>query len=431
MICVANLRASFVDSVQKMPPQTRSTLKLRTTVAEGVRHAAHLRGLNLDRVLAVVMDRLAPFTRAELIDATGLSAPTVGSLTGALIRSGVVRDLGTGPSRGGRRPSFMEFNAHHGFVAGIDLGPTHTRLAIADLRGELLAHRVLPTPPTRDPATLLTDIGAELRVLMRESQIPANRLFSVGCGAPGAVDLRSGVVAFASNLKGWAEVPVTAILRRALGVAVVVENDVNLAVLGERWRGVARGHDNCVYITVGTGIGAGIVVNGELHHGHHFLAGEIGFMCMGSQYVDQDLRARGGGLETLAGLKALAQRWPGPESVEGEGWLGALFEAAQDGDDEARRAVQESATLIGMATANLSVVIDPSLIVFGGAIVTQGPALIDEVRRIVERVVPRASPIVPSSLGQEAPLWGAVLIATADARDRLREQLRTVRVARA
>lgn len=413
-----------------MPPPTRSTLKLRTTVTEGVRHAAHLRGLNLDRVLAVVMDRQAPFTRAELIDATGLSAPTVGSLAGALIRSGVVRDLGTGPSRGGRRPAFMEFNTHHGFVAGIDLGPTHTRLAIADLRGELIAHRVLPTPPTRDPATLLTDIAAELRALMRESQIPIARLFSVGAGAPGAVDLRSGVVAFASNLKGWAEVPVTAILKRAVGVPVVVENDVNLAILGERWRGVARGHDNCVFITLGTGIGAGIVVNGELHHGHHFLAGEIGFMCMGAQYVDQDLRTRGGGLETLAGLKALSARWAGPAGVDGDGWLGALFEAAHAGDELARKAVQDSATLIGMATANLSVVIDPSLIVFGGALVTQGPTLIDEVRLIVERVVPRASPIVPSSLGQEAPLWGAVLLATIDARDRLRQQLRDVRLIR-
>jgi predicted NBD/HSP70 family sugar kinase len=212
---------------------------------------------------------------------------------------------------------------------------------------------------------------------------------------------------------------------------VVVENDVNLAILGERWRGVASGHDTCAFITVGTGIGAGIVVNGELHHGHHFLAGEIGYMCMGTEYVDADLRARGGGLETLAGLKALAARWTGPADVDGEGWLGALFAAAAAGDERASRAVRESATLIGIAIANLSVVIDPSLIVLGGALVTHGPRLIDDVRAIVERVVPRASPIVCASLGQEAPLWGAVLLATMGARDRLREQLRTFKAASA
>ena len=101
----------------------------------GARHAAHLRGLNLERVLNVAMDRPGSFTRAELIEATGLSAPTVGSLTADLIRHGVVKDLGTGPSSGGRRPMFMELNARHRYVAGIDLGPTRTRLAVADLRG--------------------------------------------------------------------------------------------------------------------------------------------------------------------------------------------------------------------------------------------------------------------------------------------------------
>jgi glucokinase len=413
-----------------MPPLSSNTLRSRPADRD-IRHTTHLRGLNLERVLAVVMERPDPFTRAELIDATGLSAPTVGSLASALIRSGIVRDLGAGPSRGGRRPAFMEFNAHHGYVAGIDLGPTHTRLAIADLRGELLAHRVLPTPPASDPSRLLDEIATSLRTLMRESQLPATRLLTVGAGAPGAVDLRTGIVAHAPNLRGWSAVPVATLLTRALGVPVIVENDVNLAILGERWRGVAGGHDNCVFITVGTGIGAGIVVNGELHHGHHFLAGEIGFMCMGAEYVDADLRTRGGGLESLAGLKALSARWAAPAEVDGDGWLSALFEAAAGGDAQASRAVQESATLLGIAIANLSVVIDPSLIILGGALVTQGPRLIDEVRAIVERVVPHASPIVCSSLGQEAPLWGAVLMATMGARDRLREELRSFRAAAA
>src|SRR5436190_5486453 len=121
----------------------------------GARHAAHLRALNLDRVLAFAIDREAPFTRAEVIEATGLSAPTVGTLCSQLIRSGVVTDLGTGPSRGGRRPAFMELNARHGFVAGIDIGPTKTRLAVGDLRGERLAERVVTTPTDRGPADLL------------------------------------------------------------------------------------------------------------------------------------------------------------------------------------------------------------------------------------------------------------------------------------
>jgi glucokinase len=399
----------------------------RPAAGTSARNSGHLRGLNLEAVLAVAMDREGPFTRTEVIEATGLSAPTVGSLAAQLIRGGLLRDLGTGPSRGGRRPSFMEFNARHGFVAGIDLGPTKTRLALADLRGERLAYRVIPTPPGLGPKPLLLRLTRELRALMTEAHVAPGRLLAVGAGAPGAVDRgQGGVVALAPNLKGWAQVPMGAILRRALGASVVVENDVNLAVLGEHWRGAARGHDTCAFITVGTGIGAGIVVDGELHRGHHFLAGEIGLMCMGPQYVEQDFGTRGC-LETLAGLRALSERWPHPAQRDPERWVAELFEAAQTGDARARRAVDDAATLLGMAAANLSLVLDPSLIVLGGALVDQGDPLVAAVRRIVGRIVPRAGAIVVSALGKEAPLWGSLLVAINEARERLRQRLRETR----
>src|SRR5688572_3432711 len=164
-------------------------------------NAGHLRRQNLDRVLSAVIDGSSPFTRAELIEATGLSAPTVGSLVMDLIRSGVVRDLGAGPSRGGRRPVFMEFNARHGCIGGIDVGPTRTRLAVADLRGEPLAHHVIATPSRMAPETLLKHLADALRKLMREANLSQDRLAAVGAGAPGAVEFDKGIVTEAPNLK--------------------------------------------------------------------------------------------------------------------------------------------------------------------------------------------------------------------------------------
>jgi predicted NBD/HSP70 family sugar kinase len=352
----------------------------------------------------------------------------VGSLVSDLIRTGIVKDLGVGPSRGGRRPSFMAFNARHGFVGGIDLGPTKTRLAVSDLRGERLAHHVIPTPADLDPSALLARLAGALRALLREAQIPFDRLLAVGAGAPGAVDRDRGMeVALAPNLKGWTNVPMAAILRRALGVPVVVENDVNLAVLGEHWRGAARGHETCVFVTVGTGIGAGMLVDGQLHRGHHFLSGEIGLMCMGSQYIDQDFGTRGC-LETLAGLKALAARWPVAGSRDTDAWVAELLEAAKR-EGQAKAAVTEEAVLIGIAVANLTLVLDPSLIVLGGALVTQGESLVQEVRRVVSRIVPTPTEIVVSALDKEAPLWGCLLEGTREAHERLRQQLREARVA--
>jgi predicted NBD/HSP70 family sugar kinase len=388
-------------------------------------NAADLRRLNLERLLAVVMDHPSTFTRAELIEATGLSAPTVGSLVTDLIRSGVVKDLGTGPSRGGRRPSFMEFNARHGCIGGIDLGPTRTRLAVADLRGEPLAHDVIATPSRLAPETLLVRLADALRRLMREASLSPDRLIAVGAGAPGAVEFDKGIVTEAPNLRNWSRVPMREVLERALGVPTIVENDVNLAILGERWRGAAKGHHTCVYITAGTGIGAGIIVDDVLHRGHHFMAGEIAFMCMGAQYIDSGaVRC----LESLASLKALAERSPRARGLDPAQAVSDLLQSAGNGDRAARKAVEEAAVLIGMAVANLAVVVDPSLIVLAGAMMIQSELLVHEVRRVVARVVPASPEIVISALGKEAPLWGCLLVAGEEARASLRLHLRQLAI---
>jgi len=388
-------------------------------------HAARLpRGLNVERVFESVLDRSEPFTRAELIRATGLSAPTVGSLARHLIRTGLLNDLGTGPSRGGRRPAVMEFNARHGFVAAIDLGPTHTRLAAADLRGEPVAKRVVDTPTRRAPATLLARLARELQALLAEAGVDARRLLTVAAGLPGVVDRKRGVVAASTpNPRGWRRVPVAAILRRELSVPVVVEGDTNLAVLGERWRGVARGHDNCVFLHVGTRIGAGVVIDGVLRRGHHMHAGEVALMCMGPQFVNQDFGSRGC-LESLAGLKSLALRWPRGAHHDPETWLAELFRAARAGDRPARKAIEEASTLIGIAVANMSLVLDPSLVVLGGALSGQGDPFVSQLRRVVARIVPAPPEIVVSGLEKEAPLWGGLLVARDEARARLGRQLR-------
>jgi predicted NBD/HSP70 family sugar kinase len=380
-----------------------------------------LRRLNLERVLAAAIARDGEFTRAELIEATGLSAPTVGSLATSLIRADLLVDLGSGPSRGGRRPGHMEFNRRHGFVAAIDLGPTRTRLAVADLRGELLLHRVVTTPNDKEPLALLNTLADETRELLRAADVPSHRLLAVGAGVPGPVDPATGTtIGHASNLPGWNQVPVAAILRTALDAAVVVENDVNLAVLGEHWKGAARNHDTCVFLSFGTGIGAGIMVDGHLHHGHHALAGEIGMLCMGPQFVNQDFVAHGC-LETLAGLGALRDRWRGAEKTPD--WVPGLFTAAMSGDRDARAIVEDVSTLVGIAAANVSCIVDPSIVVLGGALSMQGEPLLQRVRQIVGRIMPAPPAIVVSDLDKDAPLWGGLLIGTGEAREQVRLHL--------
>jgi glucokinase len=387
----------------------------------GARHTSHLRGLNLDRVLSVAMEQTGTFTRAQLSDATGLSAPTVGGLASHLIRAGLITDLGAGPSRGGRRPALMAFNARHRYVAGIDIGPTRTRLAIADLRAEAIVHRIVPTPTTLPPDGLLGLLAATLKAMARESGVPYERILVVTAGAPGAVNLETGMVVLAPNLRGWRNVPLRSILETATGTVVVVENDVNLALLGERWRGAARGHDTCAFIFVGTGLGAAFLIDGRLHHGHHYMAGEIGVMCMGTEYVNTDFGTRGC-FETLAGLDALRARWPDADREDPEHFVVDLIAEADRGNPVAHKALLDTAELIGIAAANVGTVVDPSIIVLGGAMFAQAGRLVELVRSVVQRLSRTTFDVVLSELGKEAPLAGCLLVAANEARAQLRHQ---------
>lgn len=401
----------------------RNSHRTRRKAVDIALQPAEVRGANLDRVLAAALDREGTFTRAELIEVTGLSAPTVGSLATDLIRRELIHDLGTGPSRGGRRPSLMEFNARYGFAAGVDIGPTRTRLAIADLRHRQLAHRVVNTPTSLSPRELLEQIVGEVHALMSEIGVPHERLLAVGAGAPGVVNEGTGVVVVAPNLEGWHDVPMRDILQQAFSAPVFVENDVNLAMLGEHWRGAARGHDTCAFLFVGTGIGAAVLIDGQLHRGHHFMAGEIGFMCMGPQYVEVDFGEHGC-LETVAGLHALAARVPRAVQHDPANWLPNLADAADRGDEEARTALLETARFIGIAAANLAAVVDPSLIVLGGALFSQVPHLVSSVSSVAQSISRAPVPVVLSQLDKDAPLWGGLLVALTAARERLRKQLR-------
>ena len=391
------------------------------------RHAGHLRTLNLERILTVAMDRPAALTRQELGQVTSLSAPTISILATDLLRRGLLRDAGAAASRGGRRATLVEFNARYGVVLGIDIGSLDTRLAVADLRGEILARSAMPTAARAEPADLLAGVAAAARALLRETAIAGSTLMAVAAAVPGAVDRERGVVvALAPNLKGWHHVPVAEILGRSLGASVVVDNDVNLAVVGERWRGVARGHDTCAFLSVGAGIGAGIVIGGELHRGHHSLAGEIGLMCPGPEYAEHDFGNRGG-LESMAAMKALGELWGAPKAPRGDGWIADLFTAAQRGEGHAQDVVRQVGVLLGMATTNLALVVDPSLIVFGGPLLASGSPLLDETRRVVARIIPSPPEMLASELGHDATLWGCLLAATHEARTRVRNSLRSQR----
>jgi predicted NBD/HSP70 family sugar kinase len=200
-------------------------------------------------------------------------------------------------------------------------------------------------------------------------------------------------------------------LQRRLPVPTRVDNDVNLAALGEMWRGAGRGCRHLLFVAPGTGIGAGVIIDGRLHRGAHHFAGEIGYSCPGPEHLEADYGLLGR-LEVLAsgpGLLRQARQRLG-ERLPADATARDVFEMARAGDAEAIALCEETATLIGIAVANVVTVLDPEIIVFGGGL-SRDEALLSRVREVVYRIVPVRPEIVVSALGEDAQLYGAALMA--------------------
>lgn len=380
------------------------------------------RRLNRQRLLEAIR-RLGPISRAELAKRTRLSPPTVSALVEELVAEvGLLREVGVGVSSGGRPPILLEFNAEFGVLAGVDIGSRMTRFALADLQGRVVARQEERTLADSCEATI-GQVLAGIERLVTSSGRDLGKLFAVGIGAPGMTDVTAGRVINAANLAGWTDVPLREIVERRFHAPGQVDNDANMAALGERWRGVAQSIDDYVFLALGAGVGAGIVVGGRLHRGHRWYAGEISRMTLDYREWQVDFGERGY-LESRIGAAAIPE-WAHARTVlertgpDDKAAMRLIFDAAREGDREAATVVEELAIFLGTAVANIVAVLDPGLVVFGGGLSHAGPLLLDPVRRVVSRIVPNVPRLEVSALGDDAQLMGAVYSAMDIAEARL------------
>ncbi len=383
------------------------------------------RRLNRQRLLEAVR-RTGPISRADLAKSTRLSPPTVSALVeDLLLEVDLLHEVGMGTSKGGRPPIMLEFNAEFGYLVGVDVGSRTLRVALTDLQGTVLARHQEPTNATSGAATL-DQIYAAVDEVFRQAGRDRTKLYAVGIGAPGMTDVTTGRVIEAVNLPGWVDVPLRELAEARLGVPVRVDNDANMAALGERWLGVARKVDDFVFIALGAGIGAGLVVGGRVHRGHHWYAGEISHMNLDYREWEADFGKRGY-LESRVGAAAIPELQHARPLVEGVATAGRdraatvayIIDAARSGDTRAAAVFDELAVYLGTAVANIVAVLDPALVVFGGGLSHAGDLLLQPVRRVVSQIVPNLPALEMSSLGDDAQLMGAVSSAMELAEDRL------------
>jgi glucokinase len=287
-------------------------------------------------------------------------------------------------------------------VIGLDLGGTKIAAAIADQKGKIIRRLVVPTEAQKGKEAVIKNIFASIK------NVAQNNLASVkaiGIGAPGPILYKEGIIVSPPNLPGWKKVPLRKIIQDEFKIKTILENDANAAALGEARFGAGRGIKNLIYITISTGIGGGVIIDGKIFRGAVGTAGEIGHTT-----IDPDGPRCGCGnygcLEALASGTAIAQK-AGKDATE-------VGKAARQGDKEALKIIRETGEYIGIGVANLANLFNPEMVIIGGGVANLGEMLFKPIRETVKKraleVPASILKIVPAKLGSDAGVLGAVAL---------------------
>lgn len=340
-----------------------------------------IREINRNIVLNLIKSR-GPISRTHIARLSGLSLATISGITADFIESGLVHEMGKGESTGGRRPVLLRLNHGAGFVVGVKLMEHAITNALTDLDATVLHHRVTPLPTLKggqtDPETILPVLIKAIEATIAESGVDRQRVLGIGIGMAGLVNGETGVCRY-SPFFGWRDVQIAAPITAHFGLPVYLENDVNTLTIAEQWFGHGHGVDHFVVVTVGRGVGAGIVANGQFYRGALGGAGELGHITLVEDGPPCDCGKRGC-LEALASDPAVVRQAKAAIALgERTGLaeiepltLDAIVEAADAGDELARRLLADSGRWLGMGIATLVNILNPQLVIVGGEGVRAG-----------------------------------------------------------
>lgn len=318
-----------------------------------------IREINQSLVLSLVRDH-GPISRTEIAESTHLSMGAVSGITSGLIDQGLIYEHEAGISTGGRRPIMLALNRHAGLVVGVKLTEQQIIAALTDLGAEVVEQRARPLGADRRPEAIVAAV-AELVDELRAAH-PGKKIFGLGLGMAGVIDRRQGICRFSPFLQ-WHHVPLRHLLEQRLGLTTVIENDVNTLTMAEQWFGAGVGVSDFLVITLGRGIGMGMVLNGHLYRGGRGGGGEFGHLTMVPDGPKCDCGKRGC-LETLVADPAILRRM---QTALGRTLtMDEALALARQGDTTAQGIFSAAGRTLGLAIADLVNIFNPTLIVIGG-----------------------------------------------------------------
>jgi predicted NBD/HSP70 family sugar kinase len=343
-----------------------------------------------DAVLRLIWQE-RKISRADIARQAALSRSTVSEIVGEILPTGLVAEIGVGPSRGGRRPIVLEFQDDACVILGVEMGAARVCVVLTDLRGEILAWECREHPVREDPFGTRALIAELCERCLDQTAAGKAPLVGIGVAVPSPIDPSHPYQLSQVVLPRWAGNLGLQDLAAKYNVPLLVDNDANLGALAEQWWGAGHDIDNFAYIKVATGIGAGHVIDGEIYRGATGVAGEIGHIAI-DPHGKPCLCGLRGCLATLVGGPALVDRtaqllarYPTSALAGGELSVSAIENQALAGDHLALMVVREAAELLGIAVAGLLNLMNPSLVVIGGDLAALGDIIIDPLREVVQK----------------------------------------------
>ncbi|PLR94468.1 ROK family transcriptional regulator [Bacillus sp. T33-2] len=383
--------------------------------------AKQMKSINKKRVLKCVLEN-SPISRAEIAVKISVSKPTVSLLVDELISEKWIFEKGIGESssQGGRRPIQLYFNETAAYLIGTDIGGTKVKTVISDLCGNIVASSSFKTNQYLQSG-LLKQISKEIGCMVQKAGIDAGKILGMGAGVPGITDTTCGVVMEAPSLN-WIRYPFITEAARHFPYPVYVDNDVNVAALGEQWLGNAKNKENVLFIAVGTGIGSGIIIHNQLYRGSSSAAGEMGYMVTDINDIKNEFKPifhRYGYLESVAGGKAIGGKLtkliqqepdhPYHKQAHDSELPGEMaFRLAKHGDKIALKVVDEAIEHLAYGIINAASLLNPEVIILGGGVLKSSELILPKLREVVTQYLPSSVELKISQLGENAGVLGAV-----------------------
>ena len=373
-----------------------------------------VRKINQQRIMKIVSEK-NPIGIPQLIKASGLSRPTVDLIISLFLENGLIRESGFTHGRPGRKAALYELDLNTGFGVGVDLGGSKIACAIADIGGKILADIYEPINP-KGGSSIIAQIIEMINNVAQKANISPDKIKQISIGTPGVVS-KDGQLSLGANVQNLDGMHLQSILRKLFDVEVGVENDLNLAAVGEFLHGSAKEILNFALIQLGTGIGAGIFVDGQLVRGARGAAGEVAFLPLFGDLTDP-WAVENGLIESVVGTKGITKRYQELTKSNKQVTVKEIFELASKGQPDALTVVQEVGKYLGYLCASLKAIVDPELIIIGGGI-GSNQMLLPIIQQWANKLVPFEVKIITTNLDVKAGVIGAAAYAAEKIRTRM------------